>query len=337
MDFEGKRISTLDGWRGMAILLVLAGHFSPIRPLGAFGVELFFVLSGRLMAGILVGQKQPLRTFARRRAFRILPALSIYVALISCAALLGNVPTGKLVRSATAAVLFFSNYLIGGDILTVFQHTWSLAVEEHSYMFLAVLVLFAGRSGDRVGRLTLGLAILLMTVAAMRWFSGNNAWLYLHTESRAASILVSFGIATQASRIVQRLPRSILPWLAPLALGGAMSLWLLQVPAPVTYTLGTVLLAIAVNVVEHSHNSVLRIFGDPGVRWFGIVSFSLYLWQQPFYEAHATGTSALVAVPAALLFGVASYYLVEVPSRHLLRRTGRRTTGLTGPIAHHPG
>ena len=81
----------------------------------------------------------------------------------------------------------------------MFQHTWSLAVEEHSYMFLAVLVLFAGRSGDRVGRLTLGLAILLMTVAAMRWFSGNNAWLYLHTESRAASILVSFAIATQAA------------------------------------------------------------------------------------------------------------------------------------------
>ena len=66
-------------------------------------------------------------------------------------------------------------------------------------------------------------------------------------------------------------------------------------------------------------------------------SFSLYLWQQPFYEAHATGTSALVAVPAALLFGVASYYLVEVPSRHIVRRTGRRTTGLTGPIVHHPG
>jgi peptidoglycan/LPS O-acetylase OafA/YrhL len=78
---HSARLSALDGWRGLAILGVLFDHFvtkSGIN-LGRFGVELFFVLSGRLMAEILFVQKMPLNVFFLRRFSRVYPALFVFV------------------------------------------------------------------------------------------------------------------------------------------------------------------------------------------------------------------------------------------------------------------
>ena len=119
----------MDGWRGAAILVVLAGHFSSVGWFGFFGVELFFVLSGCLMAYILVEQQQPIGTFIKRRMVRILPALYIYLASIALLhGLAGGIPTLDFLRGAAASALFFANYLVGSDLPRIFQHTWSLAV-----------------------------------------------------------------------------------------------------------------------------------------------------------------------------------------------------------------
>ena len=323
MSLREPRVSSLDGWRGLAILMVLLGHFTALHWLGKFGVELFFVLSGRLMASILLGQRQPLPTFAARRALRILPALLAFVALITAAQLVAYGYSDKLGRSVAGSTLFFTNYLVGGDVLTVFQHTWSLAVEEHSYIVLAGLVVLAGRDAPRASRWAFTLSVALMGFAATRWLTDGDGFIYLRSEARAASILLSFAIALRASVAVQRLPRLALEWAAPLTIGLSLAIVAIGSPPPVIFTVGTALLAIGVNLVEHSHRTVTRVFSDPVLRWFGLVSFSVYLWQQPFFEAWATGTSVFVALPLALLFGVASYYCVEIPSRRLMRGSRR--------------
>ncbi|HET6943554.1 MAG TPA: acyltransferase [Sphingomicrobium sp.] len=318
---EGGRVLILDGWRGLAVLLVLAGHFTGYYWLSGFGVELFFVLSGRLMANVLVEQRQNLRTFVGRRVMRILPALSVFIAITVLVGAAADVPARELRQSATAAALFFSNYLVGSDILTVFQHTWSLAVEEHSYIALAAIVLLARGDPRKCGSLALGVALLMMIIAGARAILGDEGWqLYLRSETRGASILVSFALATYARQVANRIPPFILQWASPTAFGAALVLACLNLPATIFCTIGTLCLAVSVNLVDHSHEWVGRVLRDSVLRWFGLVSFSLYLWQQPFYAAHVTGLSATTAAPLALLFGVASFYLVEKPARRMFRR-----------------
>jgi peptidoglycan/LPS O-acetylase OafA/YrhL len=319
---DHRRVGYLDGWRGLAILFVLAGHFSPFGQLGSFGVELFFVLSGRLMADILVGQRQPLGTFAARRIMRIVPALYVYVLLAAMMGALGGVPVGHVARSAAAAALFVSNYAIGTGLLTVFQHSWSLAVEEHSYLALALVVTVAKRDPARVARLAVGLAAAAMTAAAIRFLFGHASWqIYWHSEVRAASILLSFAAAIHAPRLAAGIPRVLLPWASPAAFAGGLLLAAADVPITLFCTVGTGLLAAGVNLVDHAHERVRRLLQDPILRWFGITSFSLYLWQQPLHAAYVTGLGPMIAFPLALLLGAASFYLVETPARRLLRRS----------------
>jgi peptidoglycan/LPS O-acetylase OafA/YrhL len=303
------------------VLLVLAGHFTGYYWLGGFGVELFFVLSGRLMANVLVVQRQRLRTFVGRRVMRILPALSVFIAITILIGVAADVQAAELRQSATAAALFFSNYLVGSAILTVFQHTWSLAVEEHSYIALAAIVVLARGDARHCGALALGLAVLLMIIAGIRAILGDEGWqLYLRSETRGASILVSFGLATYARHAAARIPTSILQWIAPATFGAALVVACWNLPPTIFCTVGTLCLAVSVNLVDHSHELIGRALRDSVLRWFGLVSFSLYLWQQPLYASHVTGLTAAVALPLAVLFGVASFYLVEQPARRMFRR-----------------
>jgi peptidoglycan/LPS O-acetylase OafA/YrhL len=148
------RIKFLDGWRGLAIFTVLIGHFSPLDPeLGSFGVELFFVLSGRLMAQILFEKKMALPIFFQRRFARVYPALVVLVIgltlLSAVAAILGK-DRGIDVLSAVAALTFTFNYLpaLGYPTSRTLEHIWSLAVEEHCYALLALLAIFRRRRSD---------------------------------------------------------------------------------------------------------------------------------------------------------------------------------------------
>jgi peptidoglycan/LPS O-acetylase OafA/YrhL len=81
---DTQHLLYFDGWRGIAILLVLVAHFNH-APVGGIGVTIFFALSGVLMTRILFIQGTPLNVFYRRRAARILPAFWLYVLLVFAA------------------------------------------------------------------------------------------------------------------------------------------------------------------------------------------------------------------------------------------------------------
>src|SRR5690348_911910 len=75
------RLSYLDGWRGFSILMVLLAHFVMHEDVGFIGVQMFFALSGRLMADILFAERFPLKEFYKRRFARIYPGLFVFVLL----------------------------------------------------------------------------------------------------------------------------------------------------------------------------------------------------------------------------------------------------------------
>jgi peptidoglycan/LPS O-acetylase OafA/YrhL len=89
---DKSRIDYLDGWRGVAILLVLIEHFLNVHLInvGRMGVDAFFVLSGMLISNILFVQKVPLATFYKRRASRILPVFFIFITTLSLFSLTFN-------------------------------------------------------------------------------------------------------------------------------------------------------------------------------------------------------------------------------------------------------
>ena len=136
------RISSLDGVRGAAVLMVVFAHYSIMR-MGWVGVDLFFVLSGFLITGILYRSKEDSdywSTFYRKRALRILPLLSL---LLATAFLM----SGHIGPKAAMGYTFFLGNLVNatGHSIPSLAITWSLSVEEHFYLFWPIAVLYLNR------------------------------------------------------------------------------------------------------------------------------------------------------------------------------------------------
>ena len=175
-------IFTLDGWRALAIIAVLADHIVgyefhghrwlfALTRIGANGVSLFFAISGFLICSRLLEEQSAfgrisLKGFYIRRACRILPAALAYLMFITLVAFLGYIAVDR--REFWATVFFWRNYLPirwihrGWGGYTV--HYWSLAVEEHFYLVWPILLVATGKRKARV--VALALAFL---VAGWRW------------------------------------------------------------------------------------------------------------------------------------------------------------------------
>lgn len=142
------RLAVLDGWRAISILSVLAGHLLPINPVipggndaaGAFGMAVFFCLSGFLITRFLL-DRPDWRPFLIRRALRILPLA--WVAMI----LIYAMDWPDVAPHALAANLGFVANLPPAALFESGAHLWSLCVEMQFYLAIALLVALAGRRG----------------------------------------------------------------------------------------------------------------------------------------------------------------------------------------------
>jgi peptidoglycan/LPS O-acetylase OafA/YrhL len=147
---SGKRNAAVDVARALAILSVAMGHYNKFLPYGELGVDLFFVISGLLIGGILVnqyesGRKISFPRFFAQRAFKIIPSFYFFMfAGNALVYLMYNesmpsyvVPWSDMKRY----LLFYFNYT--GDGSPIFFHIWSLCVEEHFYLILPFVFITA--------------------------------------------------------------------------------------------------------------------------------------------------------------------------------------------------
>ena len=316
------RLAYLDGWRGLSIALVLIGHFFPVPGinLGVLGVEFFFVLSGRLMGEILFIERFPLKKFFKRRFSRIYPALVVFV----IAAMIGLAGTFIMFKwkAALTALTFTYNYAgIFINRAGALDHIWSLCVEEHSYILLALIsVIVTGRAN--VVRLLTLLALLAMANGAISYglLGMSYETSYWRTDVHIASILLSAAICLLKAD--GRLPAFLKSQhVALAAAAGGVLLFLNPVPTPIHYLVGVPLLALAVNTLEFDGSYLTDLLSSRPMVMLGLWSYSLYLWQQPFYKFVDERGSAPVPMLAAV-FGcaLASYYIVEKPARGWLNR-----------------
>ena len=318
------RVPVLDGWRGLAIVGVLIDHFftAEFLNLGRCGVELFFVLSGRLMAEILFVKQTPLRVFFPRRFSRIYPALFCFATILFVVAQVFH-PFEISPSVYLASLCFTMNYTaIFWDVTPATDHLWSLAIEEHCYILLALIAAL----GRRYVRLEvwwiivalIGLAILNGAYQTYVWGQHYHN-VYWKTDVRGASILISvaFYLWWQAAPARPAwLGRPMTPVVLTLV---GLALNINVVPDPIKYSLGTFCLAVAVTTLPQVPRPVAAVLESRVLTLFGIGSFSLYLWQQPF---SLIPDPALKYASFIVIFAIAalSYRLVEQPARRVLNR-----------------
>nr|WP_198979988.1 acyltransferase [Herbaspirillum sp. ASV7] len=327
-----EHVDYLDGWRGLAILFLLIGHFFPLPglSLARFGVNLFFVLSGLLMGRLLFIKETPLPLFYRRRISRIFPAL---YTLILLTLVVRWWTAGPIEWNETVlAALFLNNYFSAhpGHAVMPFGHTWSLAVEEQSYVLLSLVALCVRQRWCRALPAMALLVAACVLASFWYWHACTSAQLEFefsyHTETAGYGLFLSvlLGLWLQ-HRAIPRLPGWCYPALLLLAL--MLNWW--SVPFPATVVLGNGALALLLNLLPQAPQLFRRCLSWAPLRQLGLWSFSLYLWQQPLYLEHYwNGLSAWIALPLSVLAGIVSYYLVEKPVRQALNQHwGRKMAG----------
>ena len=322
----GARVAHLDGWRGIAVALVWIGHFTPVPgvDLGTLGVQLFFVLSGRLMAQILFVEKFPLGKFYVRRLSRVWPTLFVFA---TCAFVIFQLADYNHVSlfNYLAAISFTYNYATLFHEAGVLNHLWSLAVEEHTYLALGALAFMSRRYGLPPLPVMLAAACFCVVNGAVQtWaFEGDLTHVYWRTDVAMGSILMG----AVGWLWWKESPRPIPAWLpvASLALGMLMNASALA--NPTRYGLGTVFLAFAITTLDIAPRWFLRLLCLPLLVQIGLWSYSLYVWQQPFYVLSMDKLPLPLMLAGALVASLLSFYFVEQPARRYLnaRFAGPRT------------
>ncbi len=330
---DERYIPTLDGWRAVAILLVIGDHLvtaaagSPLGRTtlsGQLGVNIFFGLSGFLITTRLLAERPiSLRRFYVRRVFRILPPALSYLAVLGALGAFGLIPLYP--PELLAAACFYRNYLppnlpAGGGFYT--WHFWSLAIEEHFYLFWPPLL-------KRVRNAALPVAIgVALLGAAWRLIDLlHEGHVYGHTlvgfpwrsDIRVDALMcgAAVAVAYPAMRGWLASRAGATGWvLAAILYGFVVARYGVR---PTIWQSALVPILIA-GTVARSKDPVGRLLDAAPIRWIGRLSYSLYLWQQlwlpPSWFPHTLGAAQTwpLDLVCVLACAAASYYLIERPA-----------------------
>lgn len=346
------RLPSLDGLRGISILLVIISHLAdnvhgapwPVRALlgffgnGRAGVSVFFVISGMLITWLLLQERESrgridLVAFYQRRALRIWPAYFTFILVVAILAMKGVVPAG--LHDLVAAGLFVWNYAGGATDQWTLAHTWSLSIEEQFYLLWPLCLVMAGDRSRR--RLALGIIAVspLLRVAIYLWEPAMRGRIDGMLHTRADSLMFGCLLAVVLARpggegALRRFVRWRLHYAAVLFLLIGSPLLEQQFRGayllPFGYSLeGAAIAAIVIWLVLDAESPIGRLMNSYALVWLGVLSYSLYLWQQIFTHEipGVPGVPVWIRVPALVFVALLSYRLIEQPALKLKSRLRR--------------
>ena len=366
-----QRSRSIDGMRGFSVLLVIVGHLVAYRfpinnsrplheigfsielipplvlrilsPVGEIGVQIFFVISGYLITTLLIREESlenriSIRAFYIRRAFRILPAFGTFVL---AALLLRNqgliyFHDEAFIRSA----LFVCN-ISGYKCSWWFAHTWSLSAEEQFYLVWPVMFIVLGKKRE------LGLILLLMIFL----LGAVSFW------QLSSFACIAIGALTATSSRVQRiLSKLATQWMISVSL--AVLFFQALIPGGLfggslihcVRAIGPILIAIVFFGTIASKGPLVPLANRPIIQNVGLISYSVYLWQQigtapEIWNTSVTGATSLYAnypILASLFIvpAVISYFFIERPfinrgrrlSDHLIYQSAKESAHKEFPV-----
>ena len=314
------RIPALDGLRGCAILLVIAGHAAaPLsHTLGAAGVTLFFVLSGYLITNILL-QSRPtlanggLKSFYGKRARRLLPALLLLLLFETTL----RIVTGQSLIPVVLAGGYVTNFAAAAGHFSTLTHSWSLALEEQFYLLWPLALPWICRRQRAVWVvLAAAAASIIMRWSAYAW--GPWTLAFFHPVTRADAILLGCAVALAKAR-GWGLPRAglrVLMTAAAVAIVAAAFVWRSLDAAigllPLTALASAALVASAASPEATLDNRVLSI--SP-LRFIGRISYGMYLWHPVALTAVAAIAvgpfRTVAAIGLVMAMATASWFMIE--------------------------
>jgi peptidoglycan/LPS O-acetylase OafA/YrhL len=328
------RIPSLDGLRAISIALVMLSHLLgtggfPLGPralgaagdVGYLGVRVFFVISGFLITALLVSEHErkgriALGDFYARRAYRILPPFLAFVAAVVIAAELGAITLHE--RDVLHALTYTTNYHY--ERSWQLGHIWSLSIEEQFYLIWPALLIAFPRRATALSIIMIALAPLCR-LAAWYWAPYRDdvimeAYPCVMDSIAAGCLLTAARPWLDRQRWYLRFLESPWFWLVPAAVLVA------QMPSRVAFDYVTDItvmnLGIAICVdrfVRFPDTIAGKLLNARALVWVGTLSYSLYLWQEPFLDPkdHSSWTHWPLNLGLALLCAVGSYYLIERP------------------------
>lgn len=316
-----KRIPTLDGWRGIAILLVLIDHFGgPFLPhvawIGQHGVAIFFVLSGFLITSKLREEYEAtdridLKAFYLRRIFRILPCAWTYLAIV---AILHLVQPWEL----TSALLSFRNFAVVPRTQAITNHFWSLSIEEQFYLFWPMLLLLL--KPRRARYVAVVLACIIAAIRFGFWLRNPEMQDYVvfQTQYRADALLIGCAAASIPHTWNPSLRiRKALLVIGVLALLPCLFIFRVFIPLAETLLIALLVWGTATTRLHIPE----KLLNWRPLAQLGIMSYSVYVWQD-IVRLYAYNRADLI--PAKLLIlavlACASFYGIEQPCIRIGKR-----------------
>jgi peptidoglycan/LPS O-acetylase OafA/YrhL len=337
------RIPSLDGLRGISIWAVIIAHsadhflFSSIHShhlrtvlsnCANLGVTIFFVISGFLITSILLAERNRtsqinIRRFYKKRAIRIIPAFVLFTGTIL---LLCHVSPRQVVYALTFTTSFFF-----WQAYKPLQHLWSLSVEEQFY--LAWPLIFARGLGDAKRWCW----VVLIACPVIRAILVHQGLVYLDhaalLDSVAAGCLLAF-YREQVQRAIVKISGSGLVFAAFCLMMPVLSLVMSQVESfswmlvPLT-TIVPLFVAVVIGAAIERRDAFLN--KGPLV-WSGLLSYSLYLWQQPFLVMNGQLNYFIVRLGLTFAAAYCSYKWVEQPIIHFFAGRDKRAERVSLPI-----
>jgi peptidoglycan/LPS O-acetylase OafA/YrhL len=367
---DHRYVAGLDGLRAVAVLGVILYHINaPWAKGGMLGVGVFFTLSGYLITDLLLEHYRKtgslgLGQFWLRRARRLLPALFVMLVTVSVlAALFDTSQLGGVRRQVISGAFYYANWSTIAAHGTYFarfanplplDHLWSLSIEEQFYLVWPFVLLLAIRFLP--GRMWLLLVTVIGSALSAAWtahlFHGGTfdpTRIYEGTDTRAFELLLGAALAVVrptnfqyfGSRITTRGVLILdLLGVAGLATIGVL-VWKTTPFSAFLYPYGLLLLTFAtvavIAAVVHSGSALGAFMGSRPLRWIGVRSYGIYLWQWPIvvlWGQPSTGVHwgrAVLQIGVTLIVASLSWRYVEEPIRRggLGRLLGRARVGVS--------
>jgi len=336
-----NRILEIQGLRALAALLVVIYHADFI-PGGFIGVDIFYVISGYLITGLILREIQSsgglnLKNFYQRRIKRLLPA-SVLVLIITAFIsylILPPIQRAELGRNVLAVGLLVSNYAFAfwetdyqnlGANPSALIHYWSLAVEEQFYLIWPIFILLISRMGIRKIKWAI-FSVFAISLIFSIW------------QTQSSSILAFYSLHTRAwelaaGALILFIPKPIKAFLDKnqkiLALFGlglityATIIFNSQTPFPGLFALlpviGTFLLITSIGAWP---KLIRQLSNNKTTQWLGAISYSLYLWHWPalllpsiYLERALLASEKILCVIITIILAHLTYKFVEQPIRY---------------------
>jgi peptidoglycan/LPS O-acetylase OafA/YrhL len=329
-----QTIPSLDGIRAISVLIVVLGHsgLDALVP-GGLGVTIFFFLSGYLISTLMLAENErtgkiDILKFYARRMFRLMPPLFVSLAIAYGLTYAGLLPGGITIKGLAAQLLYFANYYglffdPGNTIPDGTGVLWSLAVEEHFYIFYPLLIALLMRSALRPR--TIGILLGIGCLVVLDWrihlvqspdfFSDRT---YYASDTRIDSIIYGCMLAVVMNPVRER-PRtdtmSLGQWAVLATAAGTLLLTLLYRNAvfreTIRYSLqGLALMPLFYFAVRFSNNQLFRHLNSPWIITLGTYSYAIYLIHYVVIKMISTNAPAIAAkffilFPTALLISIA--------------------------------